>query len=70
MRRINHPPVPHENPHVRYAVDAIAVVAAPEDEVAGLGLGAREVVAEGGVVLGLGGAGDGEVEGGADGVLG
>ena len=69
MRRIHHPPLPHKNAHVRDIIDAIAA-RGPEDEVAGFCLGARQVRAHGGVVLGLGGAGDGFVEGGADGVLG
>lgn len=69
MGRIHHPPCPHEDAHVRDLVGAIAV-RGPEDHVAGFGLGAREVLAEAGVVLGLGGAGDGEPFGFADGVLG
>lgn len=69
MRRIHHPPVPHENPHMRDFVCAIPA-RSPEDHVARLGLGARHVLAHGGMVLGLRGTRDGLVKGLADGVLG
>lgn len=69
MRRIDHPPRPDKNPHMLNAISAIAVLA-PEDHIAGFSLGAGQVLAEGGVVLSLGGAGDGEAFGFADGVLG
>lgn len=68
MRRVDHPPGAHVDADVGDAIDAIAV-GAPEDHVAGLGLGAGEMLAEGGVVLGLGGAWDGEAFGFADRVL-
>ena len=69
MRRIDHIPGPLENADVPDAVGAVAA-SRPEQHVAGLGLGAGEVAAHGGVVLGLGGARDGFVQGLADGVLG
>lgn len=69
MRRIDHIARPLENPDVSDAVGAVAACG-PEQHVAGLGVGAGEVAAHGRVVLGLGGAGDGLLEGLADGVLG
>lgn len=68
MRRIHHPSSAHENTNVSDGVDAVAT-RGPEDHVAGFGLGAREVLAEAGVVLGLGGTWDSEAFGFADGVL-
>lgn len=69
MRRIDHPARPLENADVRDAVGAVAI-RRPEQHVARLGVGAGEVAAHGGVVLGLGGARDGLLEGLADGELG
>ena len=68
MRRVNHPPCPHENPHVRYTTRAVPA-RGPEYQVPGLGLGARDMLTHGRAVLGVGGARDGFAEGGADGVL-
>ena len=68
MRRIHHPSGAHENANMSDRVGAVAT-RGPEDHVASFGLGAREVLAEAGVVLGLGGTGDGEAFGFADGVL-
>ena len=68
MRRIDHPAIAHEDAYVRH-VAWVAVAVAPEQHVACLGLGAREVSPHAGMVLGVCGARDGFVEGGADGVL-
>ena len=69
MRGIDHPAVAHEDTYVRH-VARVAVALAPEQHVACLGLGAREVGPHAGVVLGVCGTRDGFAEGGADGVLG
>ena len=69
MRRIHHPPIAHENPHM-LDIPRFTVRVAPEEHVALLGLRPRDVFAHAGVVLRVCGAGDGLVEGGADGVLG
>lgn len=69
MRRVDHVPGALEDADVHDARGAVAA-RGPEQQVAGPGVGAGQVVAEGGVVLRLGGAGDGFVLGLADGVLG
>lgn len=66
--RIDHPAGPHEDADVGDIVGAIAT-RGPEDHVAGLGLGAGEVLAEAGMILGLGGTGYGDLLCFADGVL-
>lgn len=57
-----------ENGDVGDAVGAVAV-GGPEEHVARFGLGAGQMLAEAGVILGLGGARDGVVASCADGVL-
>ena len=69
MRRIHHPPIPHENAHM-LDIPRPAVRVAPEQHIALLGLRSWDVFAHAGVVLRVCGAGDGFVEGAADGVLG
>lgn len=68
MRRIDHPSIAHENSHMRDIVLAIPAVG-PENHIASFGLAAGEMLAHGRMVLGLGGSGDGFVDGFADGVL-
>ena len=69
MRRIDHPASAHEDAYVRH-VALIAIALAPEEHIACLGLGARQVGPHAGMVLGVCGARNGFAEGGADGVLG
>ena len=71
MRRINHPPIPHENPHMLHrAAGSTISILAPEDQIPGLSLRARDMLAHAGVILRVCRAGDLLVEGLADGVLG
>ena len=68
MGRVDHDALADENADMPHVVLAVAA-RGPEEHVAGLGFGAGDMLAEARVILGLRGARDGVVAGGADGIL-
>lgn len=68
MGRVDHDAPADKNADMGHAVRAVAVRGI-EEHVARFGLGAGEVLAETGMILGLRGAGDGIVAGCANGIL-
>ena len=68
MGRIDHRPRLHKDPHMRHIVHAVPSLS-PEEQIAGLRLRTREMLAHAGVILCLRSARDRAVAGLTDGVL-
>ena len=68
MGRVDHDSFADENANMGHAILAVAI-RGPEKHVTGLGLGAGQMLAKTGVILGLRGTRDSEVAGGANGIL-